>query len=65
MHTILENLGTIIVSALVLLVAALAILVIRRDKKLGKSSCCGACAGCPMSGSCHSAPSEKNQSVGS
>ena len=24
-----------------------------RDKKKGKSSCCGGCAGCAMAGHCH------------
>ena len=24
-----------------------------RDKKKGKSSCCGGCAGCAMAGKCH------------
>ena len=27
-----------------------------RDKKKGKSSCCGGCAGCAMAGHCHPHP---------
>ena len=52
----MENLATILVGALVLVVVSLLIASISRDKKQGKSSCgsCGSgCAGCSMSGSCH------------
>ena len=48
------NIGTILIS-LVLLAAVIAVIaVMRRDKRKGKSSCGCNCAHCPMSGSCHS-----------
>ncbi len=50
---IVANFGTILV-ALVLLAAVIGIiLVMRRDKKRGKSTCGGNCGHCPMGGSCH------------
>ena len=51
---ITENLGTIIIT--VVLVAILATIVVKlvRDKRKGKSSCGGNCAHCAMGGSCHS-----------
>ena len=54
MQFITENLGTIIVSGVILLAAIGAILVLRRDKRRGKSSCGYSCAGCPMKDRCHS-----------
>lgn len=42
-----DNIGTIIVAALLLIWLILAIIKIVRDKKNGKG-----CAGCPYSGSC-------------
>jgi Flp pilus assembly protein protease CpaA len=47
------NAGTLLISLLLIGLVALIILQLRRDKKQGKSSCGGACGGCPMSGSCH------------
>ena len=50
-----ENLGTILVSAVVVLVLVLAFMKIRRDKKKGISCGCGCgCSGCPSQGMCHS-----------
>ena len=50
---ITENLGTIIIT--VVLVAILAAIVVKlvRDKRKGKSSCVGNCAHCALGGSCH------------
>ncbi len=50
---ITDNAGTIIVSLVLIALVTGIILQLRRDKKQGKSSCGGACGGCPMSGSCH------------
>lgn len=51
---IVENIATIIISA-ILLVAVIAVIVgMVRGKKKGKSSCGCGCAGCAMNGSCHS-----------
>lgn len=51
---ILNNLSTILISALLLLAVAAAILRLVRDKKAGKSFCgCSGCSGCAMQGMCH------------
>ncbi len=47
------NAGTIIVSAAVLAVAALAARSLLRAKKQGKSSCGCGCSSCAMGGQCH------------
>lgn len=51
---IVENLGTILISLVLLAVVITVIAVIRKDKKKGKSACGGNCGHCPMGGSCHS-----------
>ena len=53
LQEITDNAGTIIVSLVLIALVTGIILQLRRDKKQGKSSCGGACGGCPMSGSCH------------
>lgn len=48
-----ENMGTIFVSAIIVLIVVLIIRKLIRDKKAGRHSCggdCGGCAGC--SGCC-------------
>lgn len=47
-----ENIGTIIVSLVLLLMVGAIIRGLIRDKKRGKSSCGCKCGHCPMSGSC-------------
>lgn len=49
---ITANLGTIIVSAIIVLVVALVIFVMIRDRRSGKSSCSCGCSSCAMSGEC-------------
>ncbi len=50
---IAENFGTIAVS-LVLIALVLAIVAqLRKDKKMGKTSCGAQCGSCPMAGTCH------------
>ena len=48
-----ENLGTIIVVAILLVVVGAAVFSIIRSKRKGKSSCGCGCANCAMRGSCH------------
>ncbi len=48
-----QNIGTVLVCAVLIAVFALLIRSLVRDKKKGKSSCCGGCAGCAMAGQCH------------
>lgn len=51
------NIGTILVLAIVVAIAAGAVFVIRKDKKNGKSSCGGNCAAC--GGCCHATAQKK------
>ncbi|MCM1333869.1 MAG: FeoB-associated Cys-rich membrane protein [Bacteroides sp.] len=50
---ILDNLGTIVVGLILLAVVALILFGMRREKKAGKHSCGGGCAGCPGACFCH------------
>lgn len=50
---IMENMATIIIGAILVVVVAAIIAGIVREKKKGKSSCGCGCAGCAMNGSCH------------
>lgn len=50
-----DNLGTIIVSIILIVIVAAVIFKMIRDKKNGISSCGGNCAHCGMCGSCRSA----------
>lgn len=50
---IMGNMATIIISAVLLLVVAVIIAGMVRDKRKGKSSCGCGCAGCAMNGACH------------
>lgn len=53
MEWLLQRLPTILIClGLAVLVAAIIIHLVR-EKKRGKSSCGGCCAGCPMGGACH------------
>ena len=48
-----ENLSTIVIGAVLLLVVIAIIRSMVRDKKQGKSSCGANCAHCAMGGTCH------------
>ena len=50
-----ENFGTIIAAIFLILVIALIISGLRKDKKAGKSVCGGNCGCCPNSKLCHKA----------
>ncbi len=50
---LMENMATIIISAVLVLVVATVIVGMIRGKKKGKSSCGCGCAGCAMNGACH------------
>ena len=47
------HLPTVLIIAVLALFFGLLIYSLIRDKKKGKSSCCGGCAGCAMAGQCH------------
>ena len=53
LQAIADNVGTIVVSLVLIGVIALIVARLRRNKKRGKSSCGGNCGCCPMAGSCH------------
>ncbi len=48
-----ENIYTIIICAVLILIVGAIIVNMIKGKKNGRSSCGCGCADCPMSGSCH------------
>ncbi len=61
MEFLLQNLGTIIVGAILALVLVAAFMKIRKDKKNGKGCGCGCgCSGCPSAGMCSSVNDKKD-----
>lgn len=48
------NIGTLIVSAILITVITMVIVKLIKDKKKGKSSCGCGCSNCAMSGTCNS-----------
>lgn len=58
---IIENMATILVSAVLVIMVVAVIVSMVRGKKQGKSSCGCGCAGCAMNGTCHSAKSKTPQ----
>lgn len=55
LNWIAENLATILICAILILIVFLIIRYLLRQKKAGKSSCGCGCANCAMHGQCHSA----------
>ena len=47
------NLGTILISLVLLVIVSLIVVFLLRQKKAGKSSCGANCAHCAMHGQCH------------
>lgn len=59
MHAwLMENMATIIISAVLVFVVAAILVSMKRGKRKGKSSCGCGCAGCAMNGACHPAKPE-------
>ena len=50
-----ENLGTILISIVLIVLIVLIIRSMIRDKKMGKSTCPGSCASCKMCAACRQA----------
>ena len=50
-----QNLGTILISIVLILLVGLIIKSMIRDKKMGKSACTGTCASCKMCAACRQA----------
>ena len=59
MQWFIDNLGTIVISLVLIGMVVGIILSMRRDKKQGKSSCGGNCSHCAMGCSCHPAGNSK------
>ena len=55
---LMENMATIIISAVLVLFVAAILVSMVRGKRKGKSSCGCGCAGCAMNGACHPAKPE-------
>lgn len=49
------NIGTIIICTVLVAFFTILIVSLIRDKKKGKSSCCGSCSSCAMGCHCHEA----------
>ena len=47
------NIGTVLITLLLIALVAAIIVKLRKDKKKGVSSCGGNCAHCAMHGACH------------
>ncbi len=58
---LMENMATIIISAVLVLMVSISIASMVRSKRKGKSSCGCGCAGCAMNGACHPAKPEKRK----
>ncbi len=55
---LMENMASIIISAVLVLMVSMSIASMVRSKRKGKSSCGCGCAGCAMNGACHPAKPE-------
>lgn len=54
MEFIIQNIGTIVVILILVLIVGLVIRKMYKDKKEGKACACGnSCSGCAMRGTCH------------
>ena len=62
---IVENIGTILISMLLIVVVIAAVRCLINEKKQGKCSCGGSCGGnchgCAMSSKCHSTQGAQNK----
>ncbi len=47
------NIGTVLITLLLIAIVVLIVVKLRKDKKKGVSSCGGNCAHCAMGGTCH------------
>ena len=67
LNFIIDNIGSIIVSLVLVLIVFIAVRSMIKDKKSGKCSCggncgmSGACSGCAMSGACCKGNVEKKK----
>ena len=54
-----QNLATIIISLVLIVICALIIIKMRHNKKQGKTSCGCGCSACAMKDMCHTAPTKQ------
>lgn len=59
MSWIFQNLGTIVVLAVLLAVVIGVVRYMRKEKAAGKSSCGAGCAHCALHGKCHAAEKKR------
>lgn len=50
---LIDNIGTILISLVLIAAVTGVLLFLRKNKRKGKSPCGCNCGHCPMSGSCH------------
>lgn len=53
MTFLINNIGTILTGAVLLIIVALVLRTMIRDKKTGKGGCGGSCGGCSNACACH------------
>lgn len=53
MTFLINNIGTILTGAVLLIIVALVLRTMIRDKKTGKGGCGGPCGGCSNACACH------------
>ncbi len=56
-----QNIFTILIVAVLIAFFGWLTYTLIRDRKQGKSSCCGGCAGCAMAGQCHRQTAAANE----
>lgn len=59
MDFFIQNGATIVIGLVLLAVVAAIILVMRKNRKKGKTSCGCGCENCPSAGMCHSTKTQK------
>lgn len=57
------NIGTIFVAIVLIAIAAMITVKLKKDKKAGKSSCGCSCGGCPNSALCHGRPIPETEKI--
>ena len=55
-----NHIFTILICAVLIAFFGWLVYTLIRDRKKGKSSCCGGCAGCALAGQCHAAANQKS-----
>ncbi len=56
-----NNVATLIISAVIIVIVCAVILGMVKNKKKGRTSCGCGCAGCAMNGACHGNDNDKKK----